>query len=415
MKNIAILLDGTWNTSDSKYPSNVVKTAQLLTPSNRAGMAQVVYYDRGVGSVNVTIGSRINNWLGGAFGAGLMTSIEDAYRFLCFNYAPRDRIFIFGFSRGAFGARSLGGLIRYCGILRKDEIGRVKEAVTLYKTDNPEDDAVATENGQSRADAPRFLKFRKCYSIASPTSEYDRAERLRGDGDAALAIDYMGIWDTVGALGIPLGLGIGLASLFNRRYKFHDTSLSDMVRSARHAVAIDERRITFNATLWDNIDKLNAGVVASGLAAHARPYQQQWFPGDHGTVGGSGEVNGHWQSSLAWIVDGAVDKELGVDTAMLELYRNSIDPKASVRSMHKWVLSAANFSPYRWRLWPDGARIDAVSEHAKARVRLPADQLHEKRLYRPKPLRAVIPDILADASKSDAASYTEGARRETVA
>jgi len=415
MKNIAVLLDGTWNTSDSKLPSNVVKTAQLLTPNNRSGMAQVVYYDRGVGSVDVTIGKRINNWLGGAFGAGLMASIEDAYRFLCFNYAPGDRIFIFGFSRGAFGARSLGGLIRYCGILRKEEIGRVKEAVTLYKTDNPEDDAVAKAEDQSRADARRFLKFRRCYSIPSPTSDYDRSERLRGGGDAALVIDYMGIWDTVGALGIPLGLGSGLASLFNRRYRFHDTSLSDMVRSARHAVAIDERRLTFNATLWDNIDKLNERVGSSALAAHARPYQQQWFPGDHGTVGGSGEVNGHWQSSLAWVVEGAIEKELGVDEAMFELYRRSIDPKASVQSMHKWVLSAANLSPYRWRLWPDGARIEAVSEHAKTRVRLPANLLYEKRLYRPKPLRALIPLILGEAAGPGAEGRPQEGKRETVA
>lgn len=415
MKNIAILLDGTWNTSDSKFPSNVVKTAQLLTPNNWSGLAQVVYYDRGVGSVDVTIGKRINNWLGGAFGAGLMASIEDAYRFLCFNYAPGDRIFIFGFSRGAFGARSLGGLIRYCGILRKEEIGRVKEAVTLYKTDNPEDDAAAKAKGRSRADAPRFLKFRRSYSIASPTSEFDRSERLRGGGDAELAIDYMGIWDTVGALGIPLGLGVGLASLFNRRYRFHDTSLSDMVRSARHAVAIDERRLTFNATLWDNIAKLNERAEASGKAAHARPYQQQWFPGDHGTVGGSGEVNGHWQSSLAWVVEGAIEKELGVDAAMFELYRSSIDPTASVRSMHKWVLSAANFSPYRWRLWPSGATIDEVSEHAKARVRLPADQVHERRAYRPKTLRTVIPLILGNVPNGAEADQPQVARRETVA
>src|SRR5262249_4327192 len=122
VKNIVVCFDGTWNTADAEYPTNVVKTAQLVVPTDARGVAQVVFYDQGVGSMQVAFGNAINNFLGGAFGVGLMDNIESAYRFLAFNYEPDDRIFIFGFSRGAFSARSFGGLVRTCGILRKEHV-----------------------------------------------------------------------------------------------------------------------------------------------------------------------------------------------------------------------------------------------------------------------------------------------------
>ena len=97
----------------------------------------------------------------------------------------------------------------------------------------------------------------------------------------ALGLAYIGVWDTVGALGVPGHLR--LAALANRGLAFHDTALSRGVRAARHAVAIDERRRTFPPTLWDNLAALNAGAAAA-------PYEQRWFPGDHGSVGGGGAV-----------------------------------------------------------------------------------------------------------------------------
>ena len=134
MKNIVLCFDGTWNTADAEFPTNVVKTAQLVLPMDGNEVDQVVFYDAGVGSMQVAFGASINNFLGGAFGVGLMENIEDAYRFLTFNYTPGDRIFIFGFSRGAYSARSFCGLIRTCGVLHKQHVGKVREAVTLYST-----------------------------------------------------------------------------------------------------------------------------------------------------------------------------------------------------------------------------------------------------------------------------------------
>src|SRR5262245_28841001 len=138
MKNIVICFDGTWNTADAEFPTNVVKTAKMVLPTDGNGVSQLVFYDEGVGSGQVAFAQTINGLLGGAFGAGLMNNIQNAYRFLAFNYSPGDRIFVFGFSRGAFSARSFGGLLRSCGVLNKEHIRRVGEAVTTYKNRDSE-------------------------------------------------------------------------------------------------------------------------------------------------------------------------------------------------------------------------------------------------------------------------------------
>ena len=409
MKNIVILFDGTWNTSDSQFPSNVVKTAQLIAPRNGAGVEQVVHYDSGVGSVDVAVASNFNNLLGGAFGSGLLGNIEQAYRFLAFNYAPGDRLFIFGFSRGAFSARSMGGLIRTCGILRKDRIGKVKEAIQLYKRRVPEDAAPPgspARQATSRADADRFLEFRRENSIAAASSNADRRWRISNVGPSAasepeLAIDYMGVWDTVGSLGIPSGIGV--ASLYNRRYRFHDLDLSSMVKSARHALAIDERRATFEATLWENIDALNRRASEADPQLAGPPYRQQWFPGDHGSVGGSGDVNGHWQASLVWVVEGAMEKSLGVDEEALAAYRDGIDVTASLSCMQTWSFSLASIALRKWRKGPGPGEVAAVSGHARSRVLAEPERLAEKAPYRPKPLVAVLPALLGTADGHGAA------------
>ena len=121
-----------------------------------------------------------------------------------------------------------------------------------------------------------------------------RAERGLPAG-GMLRIGYLGIWDTVGALGVPGHLR--LAPLLNRGLGFHDTALSPLVAAARHAVAIDERRRSFPPTLWDNLDALNA-------AAGAEVYAQRWFPGDHGSVGGGGAVTALSDDALAWVAGG---------------------------------------------------------------------------------------------------------------
>jgi uncharacterized protein (DUF2235 family) len=397
MKNIAICFDGTWNTSDAPYPTNVVLTARLLTPTDERGNPQVIFYDAGVGSERVAFAASINNLLGGAFGAGLLNNIEHAYRALIFNYAPGDKIFIFGFSRGAFSARSLGGLIRKCGILRKEHVHRVGEAIALYRN---------TKGEQGHPDNEEFMRFRNEYSVPAwnSTKEHGWRKRLfgsRADHEMPLQIEYMGIWDTVGAMGVPAN--VAFADLFNRRYRFHDSALSSMVRNGRHAVAIDERRRIFKATLWENVKQLNADAAmeaSSGLRLQP-PYLQQWFPGDHGSVGGGGDVVGLSDEALVWVLDGAVRLGLGVDLDKLGERRHNADYRAP---LHNIKQPAFGIVAFLMSLLPRGRRkelweVEAaqLSESACKRLVETAENLPGRRLYRPRPLRRIADGMTSKA------------------
>ena len=371
MKNIVICFDGTWNTVDAEFATNVVKTAQLVLPADERGIDQVVFYDEGVGSLQVAVGNSINSYLGGAFGVGLMDNIERAYRFITFNYAPGDRVYVFGFSRGAFSARSFGGLIRTCGVLHKHKVGKIKEAIKLYQN----------RDRQMGADAEPCVKFRSENSVASFSSS-----AVASTSEHKLAIEYMGLWDTVGALGIPGKFLV--ANVFNRRYQFHDLALSRMVQSARHAVSIDERRSTFAPTLWSNLDELNGSDRQAD--PDLWPYQQVWFPGDHASVGGGGNVNGLWQAALVWVVEGARNRGLAVDTTELGNYARDIDHRASVYCMKTRTFTAASLAWRRWRDGPHGTVLSEIADVTRKRIREPAEHLFEKRLYRPKSLRSFI-------------------------
>jgi uncharacterized protein (DUF2235 family) len=372
MKNIVICFDGTWNTADAQFPTNVVKTAKLVLPADANGVDQVVFYDEGVGTTRVAFAQTLNNFLGGAFGAGLLDNIERAYRFLSFNYSPGDRIFVFGFSRGAFSARSFSGLLRTCGILHKENIGRVREAIALYQN----------RDREQGADAAPCVKFRNDYCFASYGTD-SLLTRAFPRSPTPLTIQYLGIWDTVGALGVP-----GLMRFFRRKYQFHDLELSRMAKGARHALAIDEKRRTFKATPWTNLVELNKEAGHGSASLADAPYQQLWFPGDHASVGGGGDVNGLWQAALAWVVEGAQRAGLAIDQEGLEEYRRDIDCKVSVHCMKQPMFSWASISLLGSRKGPD--QLDYVSDIARQRVKEPAANLFERRLYRPRTLRQVL-------------------------
>jgi uncharacterized protein (DUF2235 family) len=405
MKNIVICFDGTWNTSDAPEPTNVVKTARLLTPKDSKGAAQVVFYDAGVGSERVAFGKSINSLLGGAFGAGLLNNIEHAYRSLIFNYAPGDRIFVFGFSRGAFSARSFGGLLRKCGILRKENVHLVGKAIDKYKRKavHPDDE--------------ECMAFRHEHSVRAWHSAKEREWRraklgAAADGEMRLQIEYMGIWDTVGAMGVPAH--VAFADFFNKRYRFHDCGLSSMVRNGRHALAIDERRRIFDATLWTNVAELNQLVsaeIAEGGATGLRlepAYLQHWFPGDHGSVGGGGDEVGLSDAALVWIVEGAVALGLGIDSAELSVHRKNINHLAPLHNLKRPAFDVTSFATRKRRkaLWE--VQPDDLSECARQRLMELPERLPESRAYRPRPLRAIA-DALVAAAKSGLAAVKKAA------
>ena len=272
---LVLCCDGTWNTADQEKqgrpcPTNVIKLAYRVA-KRPAGMPQVVHYDQGVGT-----GNTIDRITGGAFGGGLVGNILDAYRFLIANYHPGDEIFLFGFSRGAFTARSVAGMIRKCGIVKRTSVDRYVPALDLYRADD-----VHPDDAPARA----FRAAHACDGVESPT------------------VRFIGVWDTVGSLGIPLR---GLRGLTQRKHVFHDTQLSKTVVTARHALAIDERRAPFAPTIWDE-DKPHPDTV------------QMWFAGAHSDVGGGYAEPGLSDIALEWMLGEAVAAGLELDEEVLAM------------------------------------------------------------------------------------------------
>lgn len=327
MKNIAIFCDGTWQHLDQRYPTNVAKLARAVAAEAADGHPQVVFYDDGVG-VSQGVLDHTTHLLGGALGEGLDYKIASAYEFLCLNYQPGDRIFLFGFSRGAYTARSLTGLLRWAWILRREHASEIFEATNLYRT-RPKKDAPPEAQTRFEAIMKDFRAQRSYPSAAfTDTRPYDPGDpaSLTPPDHACAWVQYVGVWDTVGSLGVPRVLP--LATQVNARYGFYDTSLSRFVRSARHAVSLDERRETFEPTLWDNIATLNDNAQAAGFPYGKRPYQQTWFPGGHGAVGGGGDDGGMSLIPMLWVAEGAARAGLAFDTAELQDYAGMAHPDA---------------------------------------------------------------------------------------
>ncbi len=322
MKRIVILCDGTWNRSDSTTPTNVVRFAQAMRLVDAAGIVQIPIYFQGVGTGRgPTPGlRRIDSLLGGAFGLGLMSNLIEAYRHLVFLYEPGDEIFVLGFSRGAYTARSLTGFIRSTGIIDRDALHYIPKAIERYRTMGDPTTHPSTDDSHA---------FRAELSTRVVTSEAEQSWRREAGLSEApiLRIHYLGVWDSVGALGVPVSIPL-LGRWTAQKYRFHDANLSSMVQSARHAVAIDERRRSFAPTRWENIDQLNETAEAGQVA----PYLEQFFAGDHGSVGGGGDISELSSIGLSWIIEGAQDAGLGFEEEALQQFAREQDPMGPLRN-----------------------------------------------------------------------------------
>jgi uncharacterized protein (DUF2235 family) len=280
-KRIIYCSDGTWD-----EPGKNTNVYQIYKALNTTA-EQVPYYDDGVGSD----GLLIQKLTGAAFGLGLFQKIKDGYTKIAHAYEQGDEVFIFGFSRGAYTARSLAGMIAVCGL----------------PTANFTDAVVETA----------FNAYRNKDQRAELLAELNKTCNLF---DAKLTM--VGVWDTVGSLGIPAIFG-GVSPLL---YGFLDTTLHPDVLHAYHALAIDEKRAEFPATLWTS-------------PAPGQTLEQVWFAGVHSDVGGSypDDSNGSALSdlTLAWMM--SKGSELGLDfaPAALEKYSLPMDPKFALDTKHE--------------------------------------------------------------------------------
>lgn len=329
-KNIALFIDGTWNKPASKRHPEITNVRKLFehTPCF-CGPPQITKYLRGVGTDAWTIAGepdgslrsrsreavqrvltflprKKRNALGGLFGWGTTDRIKEAYEFLSRNYERRDedRVFMFGFSRGAFALRSLAGFIDTVGLLLKDKLESVEEAYALY------------ESGTDPAQSPLREYLVKITGKAKPDSE-------RGE---TLPIHFIGVWDTVGALGLPWRL-----RALTARYTDHHVvaELPSNVYHARHALALHELRKLFNPLLW---------ILTDRTSGQSRSLRQVWFPGAHADVGGGYPEMGLSDAALVWMANEAKKNGLDVDPPLLNKEIARPDESELHHEIRKWFV-----------------------------------------------------------------------------
>lgn len=270
MKRLVVCCDGTWNTPDQEdngipAPTNVFKIYNAIVENDAPGsVKQLKYYHPGVGSE----GGFVKSFLGGAVGAGISKNIRSAYHWLACNYEEGDEIYLFGFSRGAFAVRSLGGflgrgLLDLNNLSSKDSWLRVKKAY---------------EKG-----------YRRKNSTIEDWAESDWKFFHNGN---PVPIHFIGVWDTVGALGVPDDLEILNILEKKKNWHFHDTELGTNVKVARHAMAIDEIRSSFTITRWSN----SSSDQHPGI-------KELWFPGVHSDVGGGYAECELANGALLWMME----------------------------------------------------------------------------------------------------------------
>ena len=322
-KRLIVCCDGTWNEPGAGRDTNVVKLSKAVSPSATDGRSQIVFYDRGVGT-----GDLLDRVLGGAMGHGLTQTVLDAYRFFAEHYEPDGELYLFGSSCGAYTARSTVGMIRNSGLLRADQLDQLREAHHLYRSRrvHPKD--------------PEAIAFRE---------QHSHQPRIK----------FLGLWDTVGSLGVPISrirrwvLAVpGINRRYRDRYEFQDVELSSIVANAFHAVAIDEAPEGFEATLWTNPADADQRV------------EQLWFAGAHSDVGGGYRQVALSDLALWWMLEKAAECNLAFEREPL---RGSTAPAFNGR------LHDSRGSFYKWL----PARVRRLGRATNEALSQPAQQRHE--------------------------------------
>lgn len=282
-KRIVLCTDGTWDKNTNQ--TNVYRLFKAVSP----GADQLAFYADGVGAT----GLPVSMFLSGAFGIGLFNKVKEGYTQIAHVYEEGDEVYLFGFSRGAYTARSIAGMIAACGLPTKNFDDQFVDAA--------------------------FEAYRKKDQRAALLAELQKNYAMEFAN-----INMVGVWDTVGSLGIPAVFG-GVAPLL---YGFLDTSLNPKVLNAYHAIAIDERRSEFPPTLW------------TSTPAPGQIVEQVWFCGVHSDVGGGEPADDETPDqalsdiTLAWMMSKAAALGLRFDVGVQRQYALPLDPKYALDTLH---------------------------------------------------------------------------------
>ncbi|MGF6721334.1 hypothetical protein P3T43_000681 [Paraburkholderia sp. GAS41] len=351
-KTIVFCADGTWNGPDeqpSKSDGNTAEGTQSCEPqltnvcklfawlagdlqpagtdwggaemerslSDASGApCQIAKYVHGVGNSQ----QLLDKVAGGAFGVGVVARIARGYTYISRNFVPGDSIVIVGFSRGAYTARALAGLISGEGLLRPD--------LAALDDDTRYDTAVAAWYRWRHGHETTVQKIADGFiELLEIHSAFSNAQKLDDSSFVPAKITAVAVWDTVGSLGIPIYHAGAAIDLF----RFCDTAMSPNISLGVHAVSLDEQRKPFEPTLWDPNPNLIQAV----------------FPGGHCDVGGGYPDHGLSDGPLLWVVDRLQHPDVGLKFTLHPPVDVKSDPLAARH--REWVGSpmwlAAGVSP----------------------------------------------------------------------
>ncbi|KAL3419346.1 peptidoglycan binding domain containing protein [Phlyctema vagabunda] len=370
-KRLILCCDGTWMDSDDGFtkptlipyhpsatlqvPSNITRISHALKRHGNDGMPQIIYYHSGVG----TGSSFFDNLTGGLLGTGISENIREAYAFIANNYTPGDEIILIGFSRGAFTVRSVASMIRDIGLLTlegmsnfypifKDQENFRNACYRDLFPDLPFSNKPRDEAGYDQKIYKKRLVENKLTRVYDP------------DGKT-IVVQAVAVFDTVGSLGIPNSsffarLGLPHAT---REFKFYDTNLSDHIKHAFQALALDEHRKPFSPAVWERKEHISTDL------------RQVWFPGAHSNIGGGYDDQEMANVTLAWMMDQLASIGVGFKESYInkifdqnaQYYDNLPTQSGGLlnRSPKQWAIMPVYEKHYPVRPWGLGEIIDSGS------------------------------------------------------
>jgi uncharacterized protein (DUF2235 family) len=375
-KNIVICCDGTGNQITGDH-SNVLKLFRMATKDE----AQRVFYDPGVGTIGTDdawqrLRTNARAIFGLVTGAGLDENVLDAYKFIVENWERDDKVFLFGFSRGAYTVRELAGFLHVVGLLRPDQLNLCEYALTAYKKSGWRSEEVYDEARAQGEEPPAPLPAAgtgvegarsarpSVHPVARREGPFAAAwEFARATGTRHVPIHFMGCWDTVASMIVPGPKLVSMPRLRTLPY----TRFNPSVRAFRHAMAVDERRRMFRLNWWKDGQKFVSNPFSHPPAEEPQDCVQRWFPGVHSDVGGgyAEEQSSLSKWPLIWMVTEAVGHGLRIGDKSFQRLAWGKEPDGSPsgymppnaagpahRSLHGawWALE---FLPKqaKWREW----------------------------------------------------------------
>lgn len=281
-KNLVVCCDGT----DNEFGEENTNVVRLLSLALKRDKKQVVFYEPGLGTFPdpgalTPLQKWVTKKMGSAIGFGLERNLAVSYQFLVEHYRRGDRIYLFGFSRGAYTVRALAALIHVCGLMHTRNHNLVPYAIKLFRAEatraKKENDAKERQTGHKQR-----LKLSVC-------DEFKRVFSVTPE------IHFLGVWDTVSSVG----------TIFDP-YNLPHTRWNPSVKTVRHAISIDEKRKFFRTNLWST-------------SRQKTDVKQVWFAGVHADIGGGYKESesGLAKISLQWMLDEAIAHDLLIDSSQL--------------------------------------------------------------------------------------------------